>query len=139
MKFNAVNYKKRRRVLSVSGLCGGLSAVSLACISSMCFLFSVSLRPLSLFGLWIIHLPPSLPFIFLVINQCNRFLVPLAWRLMAWRCRFTNHGGITLSRGWLCQKWKPLDIPGTHPHLATHLLINLSVNSLPSVVFRAQP
>ena len=31
-------------------------------------------------------------------------------------------GGVTLSRGLLCQKWKPLDISGTHLHLVTQLL-----------------
>jgi len=25
------------------------------------------------------------------------------------RRRFANHGSITLSRGWLCQKWKSLE------------------------------
>ena len=29
---------------------------------------------------------------------------------------FASHGDITLSGGWLCQKWKPLDILGTHLH-----------------------
>ena len=38
---------------------------------------------------------------------------------------FASHGGITLSRGWLCQRWKPLDIPGTHLHSATQLLMGL--------------
>ena len=51
----------------------------------------------------------SPPLLFPLINQCDRFLVPLAWGFMA-------RGGVTLSRGWLCQKWKPLDIPGTHLH-----------------------
>ena len=59
-------------------------------------------------------IPP--PFIFPLINQCDRCLVPLAWGLMAGGCRFASNGGVTLSRGWLCQKWKPLDIPGTHLH-----------------------
>ena len=49
----------------------------------------------------------------------------MAWGLMAEEHRFTSHGGITLSRGWLCQKWKPLDIPGTHLHLEFQLLIIL--------------
>ena len=37
MKFNAVNNKEEGCVLSVSGQCGGSSAVSLACIISMYF------------------------------------------------------------------------------------------------------
>ena len=36
MKFNVVNNKEGGCVLSVSGQCGGSSAVSLACIISMC-------------------------------------------------------------------------------------------------------
>ena len=47
----------------------------------------------------------------------------LAWGLMAGGRGFASHGGITLSRGWLCQKLKPRDIPGTHLHLVTQLLI----------------
>ena len=62
---------------------------------------------------------PSPRFIFKLINQFDRCLVPLAWGLMAGGCRFASYGGVTLSRGWLCQKWKPLDIPGTHLHYVT--------------------
>ena len=40
----------------------------------------------------------------------------LAWGLMAEGRGFAGHGGVTLSRGWLCQRWKPQDIPGTHLH-----------------------
>ena len=43
--------------------------------------------------------------------------------MAAGRRRFTRLGGVTLSRGWLCQKWKPVDIPGTHLYLVTRLLI----------------
>ena len=76
-----------------------------------------SWRPFSSFSLWIILLPSSLPhFIFPLINQCDRCLVLLAWGLMAGGRWFASHGGVTLSRGWLCQKWKPLDIPCTHLH-----------------------
>ena len=35
MKFNAINNKEHGLALSVSSQCGGASAVSLACISSM--------------------------------------------------------------------------------------------------------
>ena len=59
---------------------------------------------------------PCPPFIFPMINQCDRCLVPLAWGFMAGGHGFASHGDITLSRGWLCQKWKPLDILGTHLH-----------------------
>ena len=40
----------------------------------------------------------------------------LAWGLMAGGHGFASHGGTTLCRGWLCQRWKPLDILGTHLH-----------------------
>ena len=40
----------------------------------------------------------------------------LAWGLMAGGRGFASHGGVTLSRGWLRHRWKPLDIPGTHLH-----------------------
>ena len=83
-----------------------------------------SWRPFSSFSLWIILLPPSLPPLILpLFNQCDGCLVPLAWGLMAGGRRFASHGGVTLSRGWPCQRWKPLDIPGTHLHSATQLLI----------------
>ena len=91
MKFSAVNNKESDCVLSVSGQCGGSSAVSLACIISR---YSVSWRHLSSFGLWIILfilLPPSLPpFIFPLINQCDRCLVSLVWGLMAGTRGFTR-------------------------------------------------
>ena len=58
-----------------------------------------SWRPLSLFSLWIILLPPSLPpFILPLTNQCVRCLVPLVWALMAGGHWFASHGGVTLSR-----------------------------------------
>ena len=44
-------------------------------------------------------IPP--PFILPLINQCDRYLVPLAWGLMAGGRGFSSHGGITLFRGWL--------------------------------------
>ena len=84
-----------------------------------------SWRPFSSFSLWIIPVPPSLPpapLILPLFNQCDGCLVPLAWGLMAGGRGFASHGGVTLSRGWLCQRWKPLDIPGTHLHSATQLL-----------------
>ena len=42
--------------------------------------------------------------------------VELTDALMAGRHRCTSHGGVTLSTGWLCQKWKLLDVLGTHLH-----------------------
>ena len=85
-----------------------------------------SWQPFFSFSLWIILLPSSLPpFILSLLNQCYRCLVPLAWGLMAGGRAFASHGGVTLCRGWLCQRWKPLDIPGTHLHSVTQLLIIL--------------
>ena len=63
-----------------------------------------------------VFMNPAPTFIFPLINQCDRCLVPLAWGFMAGGHGFASHGDITLSRGWLCQKWKPLDILGTHLH-----------------------
>ena len=48
------------------------------------------------------------------------------WRGSSWleRGRFTRHGGITLSIGWLCQiKVEAPDVPGTHLHKATQMLM----------------
>ena len=145
----------------VSGQSFSSSAVSLACMTSMCSLQRFpgghSLR--LAFGSF--SSPHPSPFIFPLINQCDRCLIWLAWGsqhllefletvrwesvprgsfartwklssrlfsqpewlplglrgwLMAGVCGFASHGGVTLSRGWLCQKWKPPDIPGTHLH-----------------------
>ena len=57
------------------------------------------------------------------IYPCHRRLAPLAWGLMAGGRGFASRGGVTLSRGGLCQKWKPPDILGINLHLATQLLI----------------
>ena len=65
-------------------------------------------------------IPP--PFILPLINQCDRCLVPLAWGLMAGGQGFASYGGVTLSKGGLCQKWKPMDIPDIHLHQGTQLL-----------------
>ena len=75
-----------------------------------------SWRAFSSFSLWIILLLPSLPppLYSSTVNQCDRCLVPLAWGLMARGRGFASHAGVTLSRGWLCQRWKPLDILGMH-------------------------
>ena len=91
MKFNAVNNKESGYVLSVSGQCMVAQAWSALLASSRCEFYSVSWRPLSSFGLWIILfilLPPSLsPFIFPLINQCDMCLVPLPWGAHGWNAR----------------------------------------------------
>ena len=82
-----------------------------------------SWQPFSSFSLWIILLPPSLPPLILpLLNQCDGYLVPLAGGLMAGGRGFASHGGVTLSRGWPCQRRKRLDIPSTNLHSATQLL-----------------
>ena len=82
-----------------------------------------SWSPFSSFILWIILLPHPSRFILPLLNQCDRCLVPLAWGLMAGGRGFASHEAVTLSSGWLCQRWKPLNIPGTHLHQATQWLM----------------
>ena len=65
---------------------------------------------------------PSPPLILPLLNQCDRCLVPLAGRFMTGGRGFASHGGVTLSRGWPCQRRKRLDIPSTNLHSATQLL-----------------
>ena len=109
----------------VSGRSFGSSAVSLACITSMCSVqcfrggHSVRLAFGSFFY------PHPSPLNSSTVNQCDGCLVPLAWGLMAGRRGFASHGGVTLSMGWPCLRWKPLDIPGTHLHSATFIFSRL--------------
>ena len=103
--------------------------VSLACITSLCLVqcfpggHSLHLS----FGSFFYPHPSrfSLP----LLNQCDRCPVPLAWGLMAGGRGFASRGAVTLFRGWLCQRWKPLDIPGTHLHSATQLLNLIKITS----------
>ena len=112
MKFNTIR--------GVNSQVAQPDTVSLTNTSCMClvqrFLGSHSfLNPLN----YAFTLTPP-PLIFPLLNQCDRCLVLLAWGLMAGRCRFTSHGGGgggTLSRGWLCQKWKPLTKANPDTHL----------------------
>ena len=60
--------------------------------------------------------PP--PFIFLLINQCDRCLVPLVWGFVAEGHGFASHGGVTLSRGWLSPKIEALGHPRHPPPLS---------------------
>ena len=66
-----------------------------------------------------IYCHPSLFFTFPLTNQESGSIGVAAH---GWKVEFTRHEGLTLPRGWLCQKWKPLDIPGTHLHKVTPLL-----------------
>ena len=108
----------------VSGESFGSSVVSLACITSLCSVqcFRGGHSLCLAFGS-IFYSHPSPPLNFPLLNRCDGCLVPLEWGLKAGGRGFASHGGITLSRGWPCQRWKPLDIPGTHLHSATQLLI----------------
>jgi len=118
--FNRVNNKERERgQRSVVWLKRGQPYLHHLHVLSTVF----SWCPFSSFSLWIILLPPSLPPLILpLLNQCEGCLVSLAWGLTAGGRGFASHGGATLSRGWPCQRCKPLDIPGTHLHSATQLL-----------------
>jgi len=66
------------------------------------------------FGVLGLRLLPAMSPFFVSIQLGGPF--GLAWVLMAGGHGFASHGGVTLSRGWLCCRWKPLDIPGTHLH-----------------------
>ena len=101
-------------------------ASSVVCLAYITFICSVQHFPGShslhlSFGSFFFPIHP--PFILPLINQCHRCLVPLAWGLMAGRCRFASHRGMTLSSSCVCHRWKPLDIPGHSPPLVTQLLI----------------
>ena len=63
-----------------------------------------SWRPFSLrlaFGS-VFYPHPFPPLTIPLFNQCDGCLVPLAWGLMAGGRGFASHGGVILSRGWLC-------------------------------------
>ena len=115
MKCNAVNNKECPSLI-VSQLSVHWLKYGQPCLHQFHMLCTVFLSAYSLclaFGFT--PIPPPTVY-FPLINQCDRFLVPLVWGLIVRRCRFTNHWGVTLSMGWLCQKWKPVVIPGTHLH-----------------------
>ena len=87
--FNTVNNKERER--------GQRSVVWLKrgqpCLHHLHVLRTVfSWLPFSSFSLLIILLPPCL-------------LAPLAWGLIVGGRGFASHGDVTLSKGWLCQRW----------------------------------
>ena len=106
VKWNLTQWTKKSAILCCQSV---LSAVPLCAYS-----YSVSWKPLPLFSLWTIHFSPSLPpFIFPLINECDRCLLPFAWGLMGGRYRFTSHGDVTLSRG-CCGGLPKMEAPG-HP------------------------
>ena len=81
--FNTVNNKELGSLDVVSDLSFGSSAVSLACISSMCSVQCFSWRPFSSFSLWIILLPSdSCCFLAVRSNRLFFFLRCLRLRLV---------------------------------------------------------
>ena len=116
-------------VVAVIGTCcwsasSAVAQVWSASFASPCAWYSVSWWPLSLFSLWISLLPhPSPPpFIFPLINQCDRCLVPLAWGLMAGRRGFTSHAGACLCLGADFAKSGTPGHPG-NPHPLNHAVV----------------
>ena len=108
----------------VSSWSFGWSEVNLACITFMC---SVQRFP----GGHSLHLafgssfyPHPFPLYSSTDKSGDKCLVSLVWGLMAGGRGFASHGGVTLSRGWLYQKLKPLDILGTHLHQAMQLSVH---------------
>ena len=84
--FNTVNNKERGQSF------GSLQSAVLA--SPPCAQYNVFLK--------------ATLFILPLINHCDSCLVPLAWGLMAGGRGFASYRGVTLFKGRLCQKWKPL-------------------------------
>ena len=92
----------------VSGQSFGSSAVSLACITSMCSVqhFPGGHSLCLAFGSFFYPHPSTL-YSSTDKNKCDRCLVPLARGLMAGGCGFASHEGVTQ---------KLLDIQGTRLH-----------------------
>lgn len=111
----------RSRVISFCLLAFSLVAQTwlVLLVSASCAWYSVYWRPTS----WAVHLAPPFPPFF-----HSKISVTGAWfhwlrSFMAGRCR-REGWGVTMSRGWLCQKWwKTLDITVTHLRWGTKLLI----------------
>ena len=101
MKSNIVINKDRFRILAVSGQFGW-HRHSLALFASAPYAWHVwcSIGHHASFSIWILCLPPSLSslLLFPLICQCDGCLVPLAWGLMAGRCKFTTHGGLAVPK-----------------------------------------
>ena len=101
----------------------GVSVVRLALRSCLAFVYSFMLSIGGCLQVWCIGAQASSSHEPVLSELGFQLGDPfgLAWRLMAGGRGFASHGGVTLSRGWP-QRWKPLDIPGTHLHSATQLL-----------------
>ena len=75
-------------------------------------------------------LPPTLPFFsfFPLIFQCDGCLFLSLVRGGSWLgCSVVPAMGALFSLGAGCQKWKPLDIPGTQPPLSDADSVNLPI------------
>ena len=184
VKWNLTQLTTRRVVACCRSAVNAVAQVRSALLaSSQCDLYSVSWRPLSSFGLWIILfilLPPSLlPFYFSSDKSVWQVPGPICVGAHGWKARvyqglacskrsvsmvrwsdggervksyteetrgkergesgvrflpflslvspvfflvnfstalFYLNAWNRLTRGWLCQNWKPLDKPGTHLH-----------------------
>ena len=107
MKLNAVKNKEGGCVLSVSGQFVVAQARSALLASSRCDLYSVSWRPLSSFGLWIIlfiPLPPSLlPFYFSSHKSVSQVPGPICVGAHGWKARF--YQGLACSRRSVSRVW----------------------------------
>ena len=76
------------------------------------------------------HSPPPLPFHWLIsVTGACFHCCGGSWLEGA---GLPAMGNVTRSSGWLCQKWKPLDIPCTHFHLETRV-VNFSVTDTPLI------
>ena len=98
-------------IRSVNSQFGGTDAVNLANISCMSLVQHFLAATHSLGLNWIMHLPPPLP-LFYFSTATSVWQVPGSVGMGAhdWGVAdLPAMEGVTLSRGWLCQKWKPLD------------------------------
>ena len=119
MQFKGVNNKerqqyprsevslKRMRISAVCHPCG----VGLAVRGVLSASVAESSRHLAL--------PPSLPLFLSTVFQCDGCLFLSLVRGGSWLgCSAVPAMGALFSLGAGCQKWKPLDIPGTQPPLS---------------------
>ena len=75
-------------------------------------------------------LPPSLPLFLSTVFQCDECLFLSLVRGGSWLgCSVVPAMGALFSLGAGCQKWKPLDIPGTQPPLSDAVVNNNNNNN----------
>ena len=127
MQFKGVNNKerqqyprsevslKRMRISAVCHPCG----VGLAVRGVLSASVAESSRHLAL--------PPSLPLFLSTVFQCDGCLFLSLVRGGSWLgCSVVPAMGALFSLGAGCQKWKPLDIPGTQPPLSD-AVVNVTI------------